>query len=87
MDKLKMKSIDIAQDNIERIGQLFPECITEIVDETGKTKKVVDFAVLNNIFNCSVTNYPNAGGAALQRVLSIYLARQVKGTCYCESAN
>ena len=62
MDKLKMKTIDIAQDNIERIGQLFPECITEIVDETGKTKKVVDFAVLNNIFNCSVTNYPNAGG-------------------------
>ena len=71
MDKLKMKTIDIAQDNIERIGQLFPECITEIVDETGKTKKVVDFAVLNNIFNCSVTNYPNAGGSASKSVINL----------------
>ena len=70
MDKLKMKSIDIAQDNIERIGQLFPECITEIVDETGKTKKVVDFAVLNNIFNCSVTNYPNGGGNTSKSVIN-----------------
>lgn len=44
MDKLKMHSPDLSQDNIAKIRELFPDCVTEGVDETtGQTRLVVDF--------------------------------------------
>ncbi len=45
-DKLKMESLDITQNNIEKIAQLFPNVITEIKDEEGKLKKGVNFELL-----------------------------------------
>lgn len=30
MDKLKMQTADGVQDNISRIAELFPECVTEV---------------------------------------------------------
>ncbi len=65
MDKLRMSTKDIAEDNIEKIGQLFPECLTEIIDEEGKTKRAIDFAVLNKLFNCNVINYQNSLGGGI----------------------
>lgn len=45
MDKLKMMSANIVDENIEKIGALFPNCITErIVD--GKVVRAIDFDVL-----------------------------------------
>ena len=45
MDKLKMMSANIVDENIEKIGALFPNCITErIVD--GKIVRAIDFDVL-----------------------------------------
>ena len=38
MDKLKMHSPDLTSQNIDKIGALFPNCITETVDENGKPK-------------------------------------------------
>lgn len=46
MDKLKMHSINKVDDNIEKIGMLFPNCITERLDENGKPEKVIDFDIL-----------------------------------------
>ena len=46
MDKLKMHSINKVEDNIEKIGMLFPNCITERLDESGKPEKVIDFDML-----------------------------------------
>jgi len=38
MDKLKMHSPDLSQDNIAKIRELFPGCVTEARDEaTGVT--------------------------------------------------
>ncbi len=31
MDKLKMHSINKVDENIEKIGKLFPNCITEVI--------------------------------------------------------
>ena len=45
MDKLEMKSENIAQGNIEKIRQLFPDAVTE-VDKDGKTELAIDFDVL-----------------------------------------
>ena len=33
MDKLRMESPDITAQNIDRIAALFPNCITEMLDE------------------------------------------------------
>jgi adenine-specific DNA-methyltransferase len=44
MDKLKMHSPDLTQDNIARIRDLFPGCVTEARDETtGAVRLAVDF--------------------------------------------
>ena len=33
MDKMRMESVDLTAQNIDKIGVLFPNCITETVDE------------------------------------------------------
>lgn len=43
MDKLKMHSQDLGQDKIAKIRDLFPGCVTEAADETGKVRLAVDF--------------------------------------------
>ncbi|MEY8838605.1 site-specific DNA-methyltransferase [Cribrihabitans sp. XS_ASV171] len=44
MDKLKMHSPDLSQDNIVKIRELFPGCVTEAQDEaTGAVGLAVDF--------------------------------------------
>ena len=35
MEKLKMQTADGVQDNISRIAELFPECITEVLGQGG----------------------------------------------------
>lgn len=42
MEKMRMESMDIVAQNVENIGNLFPDCITEARDENGKIQKVVD---------------------------------------------
>ena len=48
MDKVKMQSMDITADNIEKIGALFREAVTE-VKKDGKVTKAIDFDVLKNL--------------------------------------
>ena len=38
MDKMKQETADLTQENIARIGALFPNVITEMKDENGKLK-------------------------------------------------
>ena len=52
MEKMKMESVDITVSNIEKIAALFPNCITETLDEEHSTlnhkvyKKAVNFEML-----------------------------------------
>jgi adenine-specific DNA-methyltransferase len=46
MDKLKMQTGDLSQENIDKIAKIFPQVITEKKDETGDIKKAVDFDLL-----------------------------------------
>ena len=46
MDKLKMQSENLVNEHIEKIAQLFPNCVTEAKDENGKMVKLVDFDLL-----------------------------------------
>lgn len=46
MDKLKMHSPDLTQDNIAKIRELFPGCVTEAAGADGSIKLAVDFEQL-----------------------------------------
>lgn len=46
MDKMKLESADITVQNIEKIAELFPNCITETEDENGNLKKAINFDIL-----------------------------------------
>ena len=36
MKKLKMQTANVVDENIKRIGELFPNCLTERLDENGR---------------------------------------------------
>ena len=46
MDKLKMQSLDVIGSNIEKIQQLFPNCVTERLGKDGKPELAIDFEKL-----------------------------------------
>ncbi len=46
MDKLKMHSPNKVDENIEKIGKLFPNCLTETRNENGEVVRAIDFDVL-----------------------------------------
>ena len=54
MDKMRMESIDMTAQNVEKIGALFPNCITETKDETGKPKKAINFDLLRQMLSGDV---------------------------------
>ena len=43
MEKLKMHSPGLVDENIAKILELFPECVTEVKDKDGKVRYAVDF--------------------------------------------
>ena len=57
MEKMRMESIDLIAQNIDKIGQLFPNCITEMLDEEKSTpekkvyKKAVNFELLKQMLS------------------------------------
>ena len=56
MDKMKFESPDMVAGNIEKIGALFPNCITEGADENGKPKKVINFELLKQMLSPDVVD-------------------------------
>ena len=46
MDKLKMQSENLVDENVEKIAKLLPNCVTEGKDENGQVTKLVDFDLL-----------------------------------------
>ena len=54
MDKMRMESIDMTAKNIEKIGALFPNCITETKDADGKPKKAINFDLLRQMLSGDV---------------------------------
>jgi adenine-specific DNA-methyltransferase len=56
MDKLKMHSPNITQDNIARIRSLFPGCVTEAKGADGALRLTVDFEQLQQELTESIVN-------------------------------
>lgn len=43
MDKLNMQTTNIVDENIKKIGELFPNCLTERLNDEGKPEVAIDF--------------------------------------------
>lgn len=61
MEKMRMESVDITEQNVDKIATLFPNCITEALDEKRSTpdekvyKKVVNFDLLRQMLSGEVS--------------------------------
>lgn len=66
MDKLRMESPDLTAQNIDRIAALFPNCITEMLDEEHSTpekkvyKRAVNFELLKQMLSPDVVDSDEA---------------------------
>ena len=56
MDKMRMESENIQQENVAKIGEMFPNCITEARSEDGKLKKAINFEMLKQMLSDSVAD-------------------------------
>lgn len=53
-----MQTADMADRNIEQIGALFPECLTERINSNGRVEQVIDFDKLRQLLAHDVVEGP-----------------------------
>ena len=58
MDKLKMQTTNIVDENIKRIGELFPNCLTERLNTDGKPEVAIDFDQLRQELSKDIVEGP-----------------------------
>ena len=56
MEKMRMESVDMTEKNIEKMELLFPNCITEALDKSGKLKKAINFEVLKQMLSDEIVD-------------------------------
>lgn len=54
MEKMKMHSKNITSANVDKIGEIFPNCITEMKDTDGTIKKAINFELLHQMLSDSI---------------------------------
>ena len=54
MDKLKMQTKNLANENYEKLAVLFPNAVTESTDENGNVVRAIDKDILMQEINCKV---------------------------------
>jgi adenine-specific DNA-methyltransferase len=58
MDKLNMQTTNIVDENIKRIGELFPNCLTERLNDEGKPEVAIDFDQLRQELSKDIVEGP-----------------------------
>ena len=58
MNKLNMQTTNIVNENIKRIGELFPNCLTERLNEEGKPEVAIDFDQLRQELSKDIVEGP-----------------------------
>ena len=58
MEKLKMHSPNLAEGNIAKLAELFPNCVTESQDEQGLLKRSIDFDLLRQELSENIVEGP-----------------------------
>ena len=54
MDKLRMQTANKADDNFRRLAEMFPNAVTETIDENGELVRAIDKDVLMQEISCTV---------------------------------
>ena len=58
MEKLELSTPDITQENIEKIASLFPDVVTESLDDDGNVVRAVDFDALRQDLSGAIVDGP-----------------------------
>ena len=58
MKKLKMHSKDFIDENIAKLAELFPNCVTESTDDNGNLQKTIDFDLLRQELSNTIVEGP-----------------------------
>ena len=58
VERLPRETADITNENIERIGAMFPNCLTEAKDERGRVVKAIDFDKLRQELSHEIVEGP-----------------------------
>ncbi len=56
MDKLKMQTVNKADENFKKLAAMFPNAITETIDENGDVVRAIDKDVLMQEISCKVVD-------------------------------
>jgi len=59
MDKLKMHTPDFTDENIARLAELFPSCVTETKDAEGNLNRAIDFDQLRQELSGNIVDGPH----------------------------
>lgn len=55
MEKMKMETVDGVRRNIDKIAEIFPNCITEVANNEGGYKRSVNYELLKQMLSDEVT--------------------------------
>lgn len=58
MEKLNMQTANIVDENIKKIGKMFPNCLTERLNEEGKPEVAIDFDQLRQELSKDIVEGP-----------------------------
>lgn len=58
IEKLELHTPDFTDENVQRIAELFPNCLTEGVDEAGRTRRMIDFDLLKQELSADIVDGP-----------------------------
>ena len=56
MDKLRMQTANKADENFKKLAEMFPNAVTEAIDENGKVVRAIDKDVLMQEISCKVVD-------------------------------
>ena len=56
MEKMKFETPDMTAENIAKIAELFPNCVTEMRDENGNLKRGINFEMLKQMLSPDVVD-------------------------------
>ena len=55
---MNMQTTDVVDENIKRIGEMFPNCLTEVKDEKGRPQVAIDFDQLRQELSKNIVEGP-----------------------------
>lgn len=58
IEKLKMQTTNVVNENVKKIGELFPNCLTERLDDEGKPEIAIDFDQLRQELSKDIVDGP-----------------------------